>query len=108
MYSPNNNNHGGGTNHSPIRSRQDGDTVSVASSVSSRTMTHRYIPDSKYTLYNSQTDILQVDQLHDLHPKGKPIVDFINSAEIFWLDVSGATIGEWRELVTLLNIHPLT
>lgn len=92
-----------------MRGRRDGDSVSVTSSVSSRTITHRFIPDSKYTLYNSQTDILQADLLNDLHPKGKPITDFISSGtEIFWLDVSGASVGEWRELVALLNIHPLT
>jgi magnesium transporter len=110
MDFPNNNKNTGPASNSPTRARRDGDSISVTSStVSSRTITHRFIPDSKYTLYSSQTDILQADLLNELHPKGKSISEFIRGGtDICWLDVSGASVGEWRELVALLNIHPLT
>lgn len=87
------------------------DSLSVSSrnSNSPRTMSRKFIPDSKYTFYNATTDILQAECFGDLRPQGMRVAEFANEGEnIFWLDVNGATIGEWRELVNAFDIHPLT
>lgn len=95
------------------------DDESVQSSVqsslsasSSPRIVNRYIPDCKFTLYSGRTDIVQADRLSELLPGQRSLQEFVaahrTSQEPFWLDASAATMGEWRELANLFEIHPLT